>query len=194
MKTLFATLLFVTGATSLLLAQDTTAVHVAATATTTVTEDFASYHPLVVHFPIVLLIVGAFMALINLFFQKRDFDIAVVGFAVTGALGCIVADQVHPHMVREVAPEIKAVFQEHDKYADLAKFASVLAGLILLAATFFYRKAWIKYIGIALLVTSAVFVSLAGHEGAKLVHLYDVGPKGNLLRTGPPQGPPPTKP
>lgn len=155
-------------------------------------EEFSNYHPLVVHFPIVLLIIAASIGVINLVLRKVDFDNLVIVLAVAGAAGAIVATKfVHPHVMRNIDPAIRAILREHDKWADLTMMSSVIASILLLLGRFVIRKPIVKYLGVLVLVVSAVTVSLSGHEGAKLVHQQGVGVKGNMLNTSntpPPPG------
>lgn len=145
-------------------------------------SDFPSLHPLVVHFPIVLLILAPFLQLISLFLFKKELGYVTFGFLLLGFIGAYVAARyVHPH-TENLEPIAAKVLAEHETYADFTLWAAGL-GLIIKTVTQFLFRGKIIFEGIIVLVLAAgaYFISISAHHGAQLVHIEGVGPQGKFL-------------
>ncbi|MER3632620.1 MAG: hypothetical protein C4325_11055 [Blastocatellia bacterium] len=146
-------------------------------------EQFATFHPLVVHFPIVLLIIAACFQIISLFVFRREFGMATFLLAVLGTLGAFLASNVfHPHTA-ELSASAADLLTRHEYYADLtvwlgAAGAIAKLGVLLLSP----RVRWAEAFPTVLLVCAAVAVGVAGHHGAELVHKEGIGPQGRFLQ------------
>ena len=144
--------------------------------------EFPTLHPLVVHFPIVLVIIAAIFQILSLFVFRREFSWAVVFLALFGAIGAYLASNVfHPHTT-ELNENAQRLLLEHELYAELT-FWLAAGGLVakLVSNFIFQRPWWGETIATLALVGAAVVVALAGHHGAELVHKEGVGPKGMFL-------------
>lgn len=102
-------------------------------------DDFPNLHPLIVHFAIVLILVGAVLQLVNVYFMKRE--IAWIAFAVaaSGVVTAILAGTTfHPH-VHELSEHAKQVMGRHDHWAEWTMYlggaGAVLQGLNLFFLT-----------------------------------------------------------
>ena len=145
-------------------------------------DAFPNYHPLVVHFPIVLLIIATLFQLLSFFVFKKEFNIVAL---ILLALGVITAwlssNTFHAHP-EELTGKAKEIFETHEQMADLTWWFSLLALIAKIVSNFFMkRKIWMEIIVSVLLIASAITVSIAGHHGAMLVHMEGIGPKGNHL-------------
>tara|TARA_R110002049_G_scaffold6484_2_gene40701 strand:+ start:7453 stop:8127 length:675 start_codon:yes stop_codon:yes gene_type:complete len=147
-------------------------------------DEFDNLHPLVVHFPIVLLLFAALLQCIQLFVLKRDMDWVILFIIGTGFIGAYVAGTyVHPH-THGLTDIAQKVLDNHDKYADWTIWSSAFAAVLKIISLF-----WIKLnrgFEIAILVVmafSAFSVAQAGHYGAQLVYIQGVGPQGQFLET-----------
>jgi uncharacterized membrane protein len=146
-------------------------------------SNFPNLHPLVVHFPIVLLVFAAFLQL--LYFWKKDLNTAIIILLLCGTAGAWLAAEVfdaNPDF-KVLTPEAKNIFRLHHQFADYTTWLSTAALALKLATLFISRRKIILEVLVALVLTaSAVSVSISGHYGSYLVHIEGVGPKGNLMK------------
>lgn len=145
---------------------------------------FPNYHPLVVHFPIVLLIMAALFQLLSFFVYKKELSFATL---ILLALGVITAwlssNTFHAHP-EELTGKAKEIFETHEQMAGLTWWFSLIALIVKVVSHFFLsRKLWFEITVSLFLLASAVTVSIAGHHGAMLVHMEGIGPKGNHLES-----------
>ncbi|MES2397509.1 MAG: DUF2231 domain-containing protein [Bacteroidota bacterium] len=143
-------------------------------------NDFPSYHPLAVHFPIVLLIIAAIIQIIALFSENKILHFLVAGLTVFGFIGAYVASSIlHPHTV-PLSPTATELLESHERFASYTIWLSGLASALKLF-TLFKKKKIIEIITAFILLATAISVSMAGHHGSELVHKFGIGPKGNYL-------------
>jgi uncharacterized membrane protein len=147
-------------------------------------EDFPNLHPLIVHFPIVLLVIAAFFQIGGFFVFKKEISWMVLIIVVLGFLGAYIAGRfVHPH-THELTEQATKVLEEHELYANWTIWLSGIAVVLKIGSHFLLKqKIWAEMIVAAVLLASAYTVSMAGHHGAQLVHIEGVGPQGNYLET-----------
>ena len=147
-------------------------------------SDFPTLHPLLVHFPIVLLLLAFLTQLSALFVWKKEFSL-LTGILLLGGFGSayLVSTFFHPH-TGELSEAAQQVLGLHDRYADYTIWISGIA-LLLKAVSHFLlkRKLWMEILVVAAIAGAAWSVSHAGHYGATLVHLHGVGPQGKYLET-----------
>ena len=142
---------------------------------------FSTYHPLVVHFPIVLLIVAAVLQLIYLKYPGTVLRNIIMGVTAGGLLGAYLSGSFfHPHTTG-LPESARIILEEHEKLSAYALYTA-LAAFLLQLINLFVSKKLILNIVIALILTgSAIFVSLSGHHGAMLTHIEGVGPQGKYI-------------
>lgn len=146
--------------------------------------DFPNKHPLIVHFPIVLLLVAAAVALCNILFLRRELDWVVTIATLIGFATAYAATKfVHPHTTG-LTEHAQLVLDQHDLYADWTVYLGGF-GLVAQVLSQFVMKGhrW-SVLAAALVLTGAAYaVAMAGHYGAQLVHIEGVGPQGRYLET-----------
>lgn len=146
-------------------------------------SDFPSVHPLIVHFPIVLLLLAFLAQLATLFIWKKELSLIAIILLLAGFAGAYFAGNFfHPH-TDELDELARQVLEKHERYADYTLWLSGVGLLLKLAGHFLFKRKWWLEIAVALVLAAAAWsVSMTGHYGATLVHLHGVGPQGNHLK------------
>jgi len=146
-------------------------------------SEFPSLHPLVVHFPIVLLILAALTQLAGLFVLKRELGWVTLALVALGLVGAYVSGSyVHPHTTDDLSPRAAMWLEEHEAYAAYTLWLALAGTGLKAASLFLLRGRWWAELAVLLVLGGAAgAVSLAAHHGAQLVHLEGVGPQGKFL-------------
>ncbi len=139
-------------------------------------------HPAIVHFPIVLLLLGAPLAIIAIFLRKWHLPWLVALVLTTGAAGSIVATWTggqDEEVVGGISENADAILEHHEEWGERTRNVAVLAAaLALLSAALTRFPAASVSIGVLVAVAgiaSAVCVAQAGHYGGLLVYKHGVG-------------------
>jgi Predicted membrane protein len=145
--------------------------------------EFVTLHPLIVHFPIVLLLVAAFLQILGLFYSKNNFDFITLIMLSGGVLGAYLASSFfHAHAVG-LTSDAAEILKRHELFASMTLLSSLaalftkLTGMLVLKK----KKLIIEILTTFILIFSAVSVSITGHWGAYLTHIEGVGPQGKYL-------------
>jgi len=143
-------------------------------------EDFKKFptlHPLVVHFPIVLLLMAFPIYLFGFFGKKQDVKLVALFLFFIGTVGAVVASyMVHPNTF-DPSPEVTLVLKQHDFFAYWTVYLSVITCIFGAASYFFAKKKGLEFGVMILMLLSLTSVSLTGHYGATLTHLQTVNVK-----------------
>ncbi|WP_445731175.1 DUF2231 domain-containing protein [Mariniflexile sp.] len=160
----------------------TTATTIAQDDITAGLDEFPNLHPLVVHFPVVLLLLAVLLQLIQLFVLNRTLDWVILLTVGGGFIGAYVAGTfVHPH-TEGLTEMAKRVLEQHDKYADWTLWSSALAAVLKIVSLFWYKLKRSFEVGIFVVMAFAAYsVAQAGHYGSQLVYIEGVGPQGKYL-------------
>lgn len=146
-------------------------------------SDFPSLHPLIVHFPVVLVLLAvAFQAAVT-WKDWQQIRWATL-FIMAGAfLSAWAASTVFHAMPSEDAPkEAMEIFLQHEKFAQYTLWMSGFT-LLLKCIGDFYKLNRRSYDSLVLssAIVTAIFLSVTGHHGARLTHVAGVGPMGRYL-------------
>ncbi|MDX2071708.1 MAG: DUF2231 domain-containing protein [Haliscomenobacter sp.] len=149
-------------------------------------NNFPSLHPLAVHFPIVLILlaVGFQTAVIwKPWNQIRWATMAIMGLAFISSL--LASTIFHAELSADAPIAAVTIFSKHEKYAQYTLWASGLTFFFKVVGDYYriYRKPYDLFV-LTMSILTAVFLSLAGHFGANLVHIQGVGPQGKYLMAG----------
>ena len=153
-------------------------------------DEFPNFHPLVVHFPIVLLLLAVVLQLIQLFTMNRTMDWVILLTIGAGFIGAYVAGNfVHPE-TEGLTSAAKKVLEQHDKYAMWAMWSSAAGAVLKLVSLFWFKqRRWFEILVFVVLAFSGYSVGWAGHYGAQLVYIEGVGPQGQYLGNEAEEGP-----
>lgn len=145
-------------------------------------SDFPNTHPLIVHFPIMLLMIAAAMQFVNILFLKKELNWAVTIMVLLGFVTAYASTNwSHPH-TDGLTEHAELVLEQHDKYADYTVYLSGLGLLAQLLSLFLFKgRRWSIAVAAVILIGAGYAVSMAGHYGAQLVHIEGVGPQGKYL-------------
>jgi uncharacterized membrane protein len=138
---------------------------------------FPTLHPLVVHAPLVLLPLAALLLIVAWASRNRVLDGAATGLLAAGWVGALLASKVfHPH-TGAMTLLAREALETHEFWADWTLVLSSGALLI----SFVYRfqgvqplRRILKISALVLYLGAAAAVTLAGHYGALLTHVYKV--------------------
>ena len=148
-----------------------------------------SLHPIVIHFPIVLLLVSPLFVVVSAVLSPakgRPYLTAAVALLLAGTAGLFVAAETG-EAAAELAdrtPEINATLQLHEQLASSTRILfSVLSGLLVLvfALPHFqvrpltrFHSTTLPLIFLALYATGIVALANTAHQGGRLVHEFGV--------------------
>ncbi len=147
-------------------------------------EDFPNYHPLIVHFPVVLLIFAAVFQMLSFVMYRKEFSVATLILLLIGTISVWLASNTfHAHPMN-LPEHVSGIFETHELMAKYTWWLA-LAALAAKGVSHFFvsRKWWSEAAVLILLVGASITVSIAGHHGAQLVHMGGVGPQGKFLES-----------
>ncbi len=147
-------------------------------------QDLDALHPLVVHFPIALLLVAPFLILLGLLYKKKSRCFFIAGFVVMllGTIASFVAvasGEAAGELV-DKTPEIAKILEQHEDLAEMTRnfflVITIVNALVLLLPIFFKEKLktlWIVIIQIVFLIAYSfccLMIANTAHLGGQLVH------------------------
>ncbi|MEW6752109.1 MAG: DUF2231 domain-containing protein [Candidatus Latescibacterota bacterium] len=143
-------------------------------------------HPLIVHFPLALLLVGALVDLVALLLpEQHGLRRSAVGLYVLGAVGAIAAAVTGNAAVDSVplSPEAIPAAVEHEEWGERTAWLFGILTPIRMLAHWGYldRTRWIHLVFVLLAAAGCFLLYEAGEHGAELVFAHGVG-----VRTAPP--------
>lgn len=145
---------------------------------------FPNYHPLIVHFPIVLLLMAFVFQIISFFYFKKEFGWATLILLILGIITAWLASNTFHADPSELRGKAAEIFATHERMASFTRWLALFALITKIASQLFLqRKWWMESAVTLLLVGSAISVSIAGHHGAMLVHMEGIGPMGKYLES-----------
>lgn len=143
-------------------------------------KQFPNIHPLVVHFPIVFLLTAIFTQIASLLAPSKT-GIKWVTFILllAGCAGAQLAIQTSVHISGEADDKAFAIFETHRLFGLATFWVSLIATVFRFVANKWLKGKVVEYLLTATIVITGALVAIAGHQGAQMVYVYDVGPKGN---------------
>jgi uncharacterized membrane protein len=138
-------------------------------------------HPALVHFPIVLLLLGAPVAVAAVFRRPRWLAVLAAGLLASGALGAELAGQTGEDAAERVAetPALETVLEQHEEWAERTEVVAMVAAVLAIVAVALGR--WPRFArGVSILTALAALaaawcVAETGHFGGVLVYKHGAG-------------------
>ena len=140
--------------------------------------DFSHIHPMLVHFPIALLILGFVAELVGLALKRKFFTDAAFLLLITGALGAVAAVLSGSFAADglEEAGTLKQAVETHEGAAELAMWLAIIAGAFRLTLVMAKKYAGsLRYVSAVLFLVAVLAVARAGYYGGELVFKHAAG-------------------
>jgi uncharacterized membrane protein len=149
-------------------------------------KEFPSLHPLVVHFPIVLILLAAALQAVLVWKDLKQIKWVTLVIMAGAFFSSLAASTIfHAEPSADAPKAALEIFEQHEKYAQLTLWMSGIAFLLKSIGVFFkINRRSFEIIVLIAAIIAAVFLSIAGHHGAKLTHVAGVGPMGKYLMKG----------
>jgi uncharacterized membrane protein len=145
--------------------------------------DTTHLHPMIVHFPIALLIVGFLSDLIGAFFKKEFFSKAGFYLLILGTAGVIAAylsGNIAGDGVSE-AGTLKQALENHEEAAELSLWLMVIASVVRIGIVVFKKyTGMFKWAAIVLFFAGILSIARTGYYGGELVFKHAAGVQLNL--------------
>lgn len=143
---------------------------------------FPNLHPLVVHFPIALLITALLFQFVALFGFRKKLSWTVLSLTLLGFAGGAVAAFVNPPQVStELSDHLQEVVRQHRHYAYTTLWLAGIAFIFKLGSIEARLRTWAEIIVFLVLFTAALAVGYTGYLGSQMVHIEHIGSEGNYL-------------
>lgn len=149
-------------------------------------KEFPSLHPLAVHFPIVLILLAVALQAILVWKELKQIKwvaLVIMGGAFFSSLAASTVFHAEPSA--DAPKAALEIFEQHEKFAQLTLWMSGITFLLKLIGVFFkINRRSFEIIVLIAAIMAAVFLSIAGHHGARLTHIAGIGPMGRYLMKG----------
>lgn len=139
--------------------------------------DLSHLHPMVVHFPIAIIMVGFFADILSLFFKKEK-CLSTMGFylEILGVLAAIVAVGTGYFLTTPMDGEAGAMREKHELFAFLTLGTIIVAAFFRILLVYLKKEeTQLKFVALGIFFLSFIFVSITGYLGGTLVFEYLVG-------------------
>jgi uncharacterized membrane protein len=139
-------------------------------------------HPALVHFPIVLILLGTLVVLASVLIRRWHLPWIAAGLLVLGSAGAIAAAWTggeEEESVGELNSNADQILDEHEKWGERTRNISIVAALLALAAAsasrFPVASRAVSIAAACAALASSYCVANAGHYGGQLVYKNGVG-------------------
>jgi uncharacterized membrane protein len=134
-------------------------------------------HPMIVHFPIVLL-TFAFIAEIISLYCKKDICFTKAGFYLLlfGTLGAIGAVVTGSFFTSELTGEVNEIKEKHELFANITMYMAIIAsGIKIYLIKSGKTESQLRWLVLSLMFLCMVCVSITGFFGGNMVYDYMIG-------------------
>ncbi len=140
--------------------------------------DLTHLHPMIVHFPIALLIVGFVCECVGIVFKKKLFTDSALLLLVIGALGAVAAFLSGKYAGEGLieAGTLKQAVETHEQAAELSMWLAVAATIFRVVLAFLKRYSGpLRWISLALFFAVVLAIARTGFYGGELVFKHAAG-------------------
>ncbi len=145
--------------------------------------DLGHIHPMIVHFPIALLIVGFLFDVVGLITKKEFFEKAGFYLMVLGSIGVLAAylSGENAGSGIEEAGALKTALENHEDAAFLASIFVSISFVFRVVIVFMKKYTGkIKYAATVLFLLAVLAIARTGYYGGELVYKHAAGVELNL--------------
>ena len=145
--------------------------------------DLTHVHPMIVHFPIALLIVGFLTDLASLFIKQEFFKQTGFYLLILGALGTVAALLSGEQAGSGLAGQgvLGQAIEQHEEAAELALWLVLITALFRIALVLLKKYTGVfKIVALVLFFLSVGAIARTGYYGGKLVYEHAAGVEFNL--------------
>jgi len=139
-------------------------------------------HPAIVHFPIVLILIGTAIAVLAVFVRRWHLPWIAATLLICGAAGAFAATwsgDVAEEAIGELPENVGQILEEHEEWGERTRNAAILAAVLAAAAASLGRFPIVSRsasVATALVALGAAFcVTETAHYGGLLVYKHGVG-------------------
>jgi uncharacterized membrane protein len=139
-------------------------------------------HPVVVHFPVALLILGGPLWVAGMLSSRRSVNTIATAIMLLGFIGAAAATYyLHPHTI-DLPDHVHAELLTHIDFAYATVYLSLAAVVSGIWATMTQkrRRIW-EVVTLIFILASSAMVSATGYYGGTLVYTHGVGPQGRYI-------------
>jgi uncharacterized membrane protein len=140
--------------------------------------DLTYIHPMIIHFPIALLIVGFLFEVVGVaankeFYSKAAFILLLLGGA--GAVAAYITGNLAGDGLSEMGP-LKQALEEHEDAAVVTLWiiGGIVAARILMVATKRFTGS-LRWLAVAFFLVGVLAIARTGHLGGNLVYRHAAG-------------------
>lgn len=146
-------------------------------------KGFPSLHPFAIHFPIVLILLAAGFQAVLVWKDWKQIRWATLLIMVVAFGSALAASTIfHAEPSPDAPKAAMEMFEQHEKYASLTVWMSGITLLLKSIGVFFKLNRRIyEVIVLVSAIIASIFLSIAGHHGARLTHIAGIGPMGRYL-------------
>lgn len=135
------------------------------------------FHPMTVHFPIAIVLIGFLVDIASIIFKKEKW-LSKAGFylMIIGTLSAIAAFLTGEFLTKEFSGAASELKERHELFAKIAMWILIVGSA--LRVFLVYRKmdeSPLKWLVFLLYAIAAISVGIAGYLGGSLVYDYMVG-------------------
>lgn len=137
----------------------------------------AHFHPMTVHFPVAMILVGFLIDLISMF-RKKEPCLSQMGYymVILGMIAAIVAFGTGYYFTNSLSGEAGTVRDEHKLFATFTLVFIILAATFRVLIAYLKKEhTYLRWIGLCLFLCSFIFVAITGYLGGMLVQNYLMG-------------------